>query len=217
MLASRLGLSPNHVARIRAASPRDVVPTRKERFQLEVLDGGWRAACMDDEEWTRWVRENPMGVAEPSFADRPCRDCPMGFAADMRAIGRCNGRPSGTAGEPADHSDDEEGEDEGPMLNQNERPSGGVRGAAPLELVPPPCATCAHEPVCVLKIALRKATSAEVSAMSLPDGLSVVVTARVDCRFYDKARKVSNRGSWSPERRAAQGDRMRQTMSRPTP
>jgi hypothetical protein len=32
-------------------------------------------------------------------AVRPCHDCPLGYAAEMRALGRCNGTPAGVAGD----------------------------------------------------------------------------------------------------------------------
>lgn len=55
-----------------------------------------RPACMDDDEYAGWTRLN---VASRTAS--PCDDCLAGFAADMRAIGRCDGTPLG-------YEDDEE-------------------------------------------------------------------------------------------------------------
>ena len=49
----------------------------------------WTAACMTPDEWDEWQRLNPVNA----HADRPCADCPLGYAAEMRAVGRCNGQP----------------------------------------------------------------------------------------------------------------------------
>lgn len=196
VLARRYRLSPSAVSRIRLRPAPE--RTRRQRFELEVIAGGWRADCMSDQEWSDWVRQNPLAINDGSIADRPCVDCPLGFAAEMRAIGRCNGQPGAVGGrhEAAEEDDD--------MIDRPGQP--GPRGSAPLELVPPPCGTCAHEPICVLKIALQKAKTAEVAVAPLPDGLSVVVTARVDCRFYTKAKKKLN---LTPEDRAQRGQRIR--------
>lgn len=55
----------------------------------------WTAACLEPAEWTAWQRANRL-LTHSSQAARPCDDCLAGFAADMRAEGRCNGVP----GEP---------------------------------------------------------------------------------------------------------------------
>jgi len=52
-----------------------------------------RHACMDDEEHERWVKLNPTNGVERARA--PCDDCIVGFALEMRAIGRCDGVPAG--------------------------------------------------------------------------------------------------------------------------
>lgn len=178
VLAARHGLTTGAIHRIRAEYQAPPL-TRKQRFQIEVLEGGWRAACMDDEEWTDWVERNPQQLTDGAFAERPCRDCPASFATEMRALGRCNGMPSGSEGEPADHSEEEDD-----VIDP--RP-GGVRGAPqPLALSMPPCDSCLHEPICVLKHALKKVTTVEATPLGLPDGLTVAIEAKVECRFYTK-------------------------------
>jgi hypothetical protein len=93
--------------------------------------------------------------------------------------------------------------------------AGGVRGSVALALTPPPCDTCAHEPICVLKIALRKATSAEVVVAPLPDGLTVKLSAAVECRFYNRVKgsrggnTAGRKLNLSDEERARRGEQAR--------
>lgn len=47
---------------------------------------------MEPEELAGWNRLN-LQVAASTRAARPCEDCPLTFAAEMRAAGRCNGEP----------------------------------------------------------------------------------------------------------------------------
>jgi len=195
VLAARYGLDRGQVSRIRSEPTRPL--TRKERFQLEVLDGGWVAACMEPDEWAHWLATNPQATIDSEFADRPCRDCPLTFATEMRALGRCNGTPAGLEGAPATRDDPEDD-----VTDQRSSISGGVRGQSTLALTAPPCDTCLHEPICVLKIALRKVTTAEITVAPLPDGLSIALEARVDCRFYN-AKPGFRRKHWSPEAREA--------------
>lgn len=54
-----------------------------------VIRPKWVAACMTPTEWENWERIRVYGLI------RPCDACPLGFAADMRAIGKCNGTPAG--------------------------------------------------------------------------------------------------------------------------
>lgn len=64
----------------------------------------WRPACMDDEEWALWKAANDR-IYVGMQAARPCADCPLGHAADMRAEGRCNGTPGGVE-EDDEHVDE---------------------------------------------------------------------------------------------------------------
>lgn len=52
----------------------------------------WEPACMDPEEWADWQGFN-HAAGLPMRAQRPCDDCPMGFALEMFAARRCNGIP----------------------------------------------------------------------------------------------------------------------------
>lgn len=45
-------------------------------------------ACMTSDELTLWQRSPYLP------AKIPCIDCPLSFAAEMKAAGCCNGRPS---------------------------------------------------------------------------------------------------------------------------
>ena len=49
--------------------------------------------CMDAEEFEVWTYWNRM--SGPANAKSPCTDCSLGFAVEMRAEGRCDGRPLG--------------------------------------------------------------------------------------------------------------------------
>lgn len=67
--------------------------TRREEAEA-VAAGAWRADCMDDAEWSTWIEMNPTrAIQDALIAPRPCTDCPLGFAAEMRSAGRCNGEP----------------------------------------------------------------------------------------------------------------------------
>ena len=47
-------------------------------------------ACMTTEELLLWDEANRI---TSKTAETPCRDCPVAFAVEMRAVGRCNGVP----------------------------------------------------------------------------------------------------------------------------
>ena len=51
-----------------------------------------KPACMDPAEYALWSRAN----AALKFRETPCHDCPMSFALEMRAEGRCDGEPAET-------------------------------------------------------------------------------------------------------------------------
>jgi hypothetical protein len=57
---------------------------------------GWAPLCLDAGEWALWRRTNNTAWGHMGMVARPCADCPIGFAADMRAVGRCNGTPGWT-------------------------------------------------------------------------------------------------------------------------
>lgn len=52
----------------------------------------WAPDCMDEAEYEAWrVANATLRAVGSAAADRPCRDCTAGFAAEMTAVGRCNG------------------------------------------------------------------------------------------------------------------------------
>lgn len=160
---------------------------------------------MEPDEWDLWVARNPRHLGA-KVADRPCADCPLGFAAEMRAIGRCNGEPQGH-------------EEESDVNVTGIEVTGAVTQERRIEVLAP-CGTCLHRQVCGLKDKLEAAGEADVTMARLPDELHLVLQARVECAFYarDKAAgKPASAGDvdkpkrgWSPEQRAAAAERMRQ-------
>lgn len=82
--------------------------TRRQEAEA-VRAGAWRADCMADDEWAHWLAMNPMGLSDALVAARPCMDCPLGFAAEMRAEGRCNGSPGWRPPLGDDDEEDAEG------------------------------------------------------------------------------------------------------------
>jgi hypothetical protein len=48
---------------------------------------------MTTEEWELWREFNPQGLKDAEYASRPCQDCPVSYATEMRAEYRCNGEP----------------------------------------------------------------------------------------------------------------------------
>ena len=53
-----------------------------------------KPARMDPAEYALWGRANDAISRHP--AGSPCHDCPMSFALEMRAEGRCDGEPAET-------------------------------------------------------------------------------------------------------------------------
>ena len=136
---------------------------------LVIAPAGWRPACMDVDEYDAWAEMNRRtAIARSVAVDRPCRDCTLGFAAEMRSVGRCNGTPGG--------------EEEEPM--EPETIDVRLHRRVPVTLSPPPCASCAHEPVCALRAALEGLTEIPVAAPPLPDGLRITLTAAVECAHF---------------------------------
>lgn len=98
----------------------------------------WAPACMDAAEWALWEGAN-RGLNGSWRAARPCADCPIAHAADMRAEGRCNGTPEGVAEEPIEEDEVVEQveapvvvvpvEPEPPALEMDDRAEPGEEGA----------------------------------------------------------------------------------------
>jgi hypothetical protein len=169
----------------------------------------WEPACLEPDELELW-RERDRGIP-------PCHSCPLAFAAEQRAIGRCNGQPSG--------ADDEDEEDQ---VNVGDIGVGGqVTQERQIELIAP-CPSCLHREVCGLKEKLESAGEADVTMARLPDELQIVLQARVDCSFYARDKSVGKRAAaadgtpapkragpnWSPEQRAAAAARLAERRAR---
>lgn len=194
-LAERFSLSEASISRIRSVLPKPL--TARERF-ANVAAGAWRADCMTDEEWTEWVAMNPMNVSggESAVADRPCSDCPLGFAADMRALGKCNGTPGWQA--PAEEEEEEESVMTEPRIIPN-----GTEVVVALEA---PCGRCAHEPVCAIKRSLDGLDTLPVSVPRLDKALTMALTAAVDCSQFMAIRRPTGTGSGRTIRRVTDED-----------
>lgn len=169
----------------------------------------WVAACMEPEEWEAW-RDTNERMQGKGKAFRPCSDCTLGFAAEMRAIGRCNGTPAG-----AEHDEIQEEQAMEPQaipttINRRLEVAGEL-----------PCATCVHAVVCGLRPALEALRSIQVALPRLDAALGLQLTATATCSHHERApkprkaspttdgeRKQGGR-TWTPEQREAQAERMR--------
>ncbi len=60
----------------------------------------WSPACMADDEYAGWAKMNARITGHSQRAKRPCADCTLGYASEMRAVGRCNGTPGSIEKEP---------------------------------------------------------------------------------------------------------------------
>lgn len=200
--AERFGLPPDTITAIRRGKKtgRDIPPAdRAER---------WIAACLEPDEWEAWQRANRT-LNQSSQASRPCDDCTLGFAADMRALGRCNGQPGGIA--PDHDTDHEEDPMEATITTLAEKqPTAKARIT-----IAAPCRDCTHAPVCRLRDAVIDAASLSVPVPVLGDGIAINLTGTVECDWFTKAkgsgmpRVVTKPRTWTDEQRAAQAERMR--------
>ena len=71
-----------------------------------------------------------------------------------------------------------------------------------LEIAAPPCTSCAHEPVCSLRLALEGLAEVETSAPPLPAGLRLSLAATVECDHFlrDRAKPAPVR-TLTPQQR----------------
>jgi hypothetical protein len=181
---------------------------------------------MEPDELARWEEMNRRVTSMGSHAQSPCTDCLPAFSDEMHKAkspeypqGRCNGTPKG--GQEVDAMDQ-------PAPTA---PRGlTIPRRMQLEVSAPPCGSCAHEPVCALRVDFEGMATVETSAPSLPDGLRLSLVATVECSHFlrDRAKPApvrvltpEQRGQangpgakrtsheWTAEQRAAQGDRMR--------
>lgn len=158
------------------------------------MTDAWTPHCMSPEEFELWSAANASITATGSRVGRPCADCPVAYAADMRLIGRCNGTP----GHEAD------GMDETPVA---------------LSL---PCGGCAHVAVCRIRPTLDGLAQARIAMTEVDAAVTVRVSAEVECSHFRKAPKsagapAGSNGTashWTPERRAAQSRRIKEINAR---
>lgn len=145
---------------------------------------------MEPDEWAAWQDANRR--ASQNRIERPCQECPLGFAAEMRAIDRCNGTPAGV--------DDEE-EDQVPEIT---KPIGKPVTVA----LDTPCGRCIHREVCSIRQSLEAAMNSgvEVELPRLNPALTPTLSIAVECALF---RRDSLAVGWTPERRAAQAERTR--------
>lgn len=138
---------------------------------------------MDPPDWADWQARNPR-LHGAAHAERPCQDCPLAFALEMRAIDRCNGTPAGVEEdeEVVEVSVDvrrpavtPEIADElalgPPTLRAELLHVAGVPAAAG-EVRLPDCASCLHDPIC----SIRK----DLPRIGLTDAFSAVIS----CRYF---------------------------------
>lgn len=166
----------------------------------------WAPLCMSDAEWRAWQALNPFYskhnplVRKSDVAARPCADCPLGYAAEMRALGRCNGTPAGV-------QDDEE-EPAMQVHASTPRPAnpvvlGAGDGQRRRELdvaLDLPCPACIHREVCRIREGLEaRLTTLPVLMPELDEALSVKVDAKVDCALFRPERPAKRGGGASRE------------------
>lgn len=152
----------------------------------------WAPLCMDPEDWRRWQSANRSITAQSERIERPCQECPLGFAAEMRAAGRCNGTPSGV---------DEEEDQMSQVSRINSKPV-QVRLVAP-------CEKCVHRDVCSIRESLTGALAegVEVEMPALRPELTPVATIAVECSRF-RRETGAGRPPMTAEQRAAAGDRL---------
>lgn len=56
-------------------------------------DPDWKPLCMSDDDYAGWLTHNGRITNKGERAPRPCSDCSVEYAAEMRAVDRCNGSP----------------------------------------------------------------------------------------------------------------------------
>ncbi len=139
----------------------------------------WAPLCMDASEWLDWQRLNPVLTRQADRAERPCADCPTGYAFGMRALGKCNGTPG-------------ENVSEGNGVATLNRPSvvGKQFRDAEVEVSAIlPCEKCAHAVVCRIKPVLEaRLETLPVTLPTLDPAITFSLTAEVSCSQFLKAK-----------------------------
>jgi hypothetical protein len=166
----------------------------------------WVPLCMEPDEWVLWQAGNARvtgSTAGVRRADRPCEDCPMGYAADMRAEGRCNGEPAGV-------DQEEEHMDNATITRIEQAATTKVRVA-----LVAPCGGCTHAPVCRLRESVTAIEQALVAVPKLEDGLAVELRGTITCDWFVKAKAAPRadapdrpKREMTPEQREAARERM---------
>lgn len=144
-------------------------------------------------------------AAEPARAARgepPVRRL-LGYAADMRAQGRCNGTPGGV------DEDDEEGEmtvpdadprELGPRLSEVPVPTDV---AVAIDL---PCPGCVHVEVCRIRPELEtRLQRLTVSTPRLDPAITLGLEAKAECSLYRPERPQKRGGGASPDQPGGPG------------
>lgn len=96
--------------------------------------------------------------------------------------------------------------------SENPRPAVGSGSVERIRVITPlvPCHGCVHKAVCAIRPQLEALRF--TAPLSPDDALTVTVSAKVTCRFAKNDRSgigPALRSSWTPERRAAQAERLR--------
>lgn len=220
-IATAAGVSKETVYRYGAAAGftfdrRRPRPGRRRTAAVEAVEAvDWSPDCMSDEEWADWRRLNPVyrndatsRVPKTDMAARPCADCPLGYAAEMRALGRCNGTPAGV-------QDDEE---EPAMQQHASTPDASTTQAPGRPVFTPlvragrttelpvaldlPCPACIHREVCRIREGLEaRLAKLPVLVPELDPALSVAVEAKIECSLFRPAPRPKRQ--LSPEGKAA--------------
>jgi hypothetical protein len=175
---------------------------------------GWTPLCMEPDELAAWKEMRARSTSYKDRTARPCTDCPLGFAAEMRAVSRCNGQPG------AVEEDEEMGTfDYAERSEQRAATLPPPKATLPtfrrvsLDVAAPPCESCAHEPICSLRAALEGLADVETTAPALPAGLSLTLTAVVACGHFlrDRAKPAPVRALTSEQR--GQANRPKRELS----
>lgn len=178
-VAEATGITLRTVADILAGRVAGRPVSARERFEEDGRTGRWAPLCMDAAEWAEWRARNPIYLSEA--VARPCEDCLLGFAADMRAEGRCNGTPGGAA----------EIEIEEEPMDQVSAPA-GIRVEV---AVAAPCPRCEKADVCGLRESVEGLGTLPVMAPRLDPRIGLALAGTVSCSAFVKM-------GHSPETRA---------------
>lgn len=62
----------------------------------DILPGEWMPLCMGHDDYADWKKFN-ANVKPSERLSRPCQECPLSYALEMRSENRCNGEPGKAA------------------------------------------------------------------------------------------------------------------------